>query len=76
MEGIMTLHDRLQMHVKSIELKEAGKYEEAMKVSKSIPMPPWLAEWCKKYVGADYLRNSGWNLSDAEAEFGYGWLDR
>jgi hypothetical protein len=76
MEGTMTLHDELQLRVKCVELKEAGKTEEAMKLSKSIPMPPWLAEWNKKYVGADYLRNSGWNLSDAEAEFGHDWLDR
>ncbi|GHU44351.1 hypothetical protein FACS1894190_15660 [Spirochaetia bacterium] len=72
----MTLHEELQLCMKSIELEDAGKPEEASKVLKTIPMPPWLAEWNKKYVGADYLRNSGWNLSAAEAEFGTDWLDR
>ena len=61
----MTLHEELQLCLKSIELDDAGNMEEAMKLSKSIPMSPWLAEWNKKYIGADYLRNSGWNLSEA-----------
>ncbi|GMO32084.1 MAG: hypothetical protein Ta2B_12990 [Termitinemataceae bacterium] len=72
----MNLHDELQLCVKSIELKKAGKTEDATKILKTIPMPPWLAEWNKKYVGVDYLRNSGWNLSEAEAEFGHNWLNR
>jgi hypothetical protein len=38
-------------------------------------MEPWLAAWNKKYMGADFLRSSGWNLSEAEAEFGPNWLD-
>jgi hypothetical protein len=71
----MELHDRLQIRVKCAELDRLGKADEAMKLAKTIPMEPWQAEWCKKYVGADYLRNSGWNLSDAEAEFGPNWLD-
>ena len=72
----MTLHDRLDMRVQCVELEKAGKLDEADKLAKSIPLSPWLAEWCKKYVGADYLRNSGWNLSDAEAEFGPNWLNK
>jgi hypothetical protein len=72
----MTLHDELQLRVKCVELKKAGKQEEAMKLSKSIPLLPWMAEWYKKYIGVEYLRNSGWNLSAAEAEFGTDWLDR
>jgi hypothetical protein len=72
----MTLHDRLVTRVQCVELEKEGKFGEAMRLEQSIPLSPWLAEWCKKYVGADYLRNSGWNLSDAEAEFGAGWLDR
>jgi hypothetical protein len=73
--GNMTLHDRLQIRVKCAELKKLGKDDEALKLSMTIPMEPWLAEWNKKYIGADYLRNSGWNLSDAEAAFGHNWLD-
>jgi hypothetical protein len=35
-----------------------------------------LAKIMKEKVGVDYLTNSGWNLSEAEAEFGPGWLSR
>jgi hypothetical protein len=73
---MMSLHDRLQMNLKCIALEEAGKDNEAMALLKTIPMEPWQAAWNKKYVGADYLRTSGWNLSEAEAEFGPNWLDR
>jgi hypothetical protein len=72
----MTLHEKLQIGVKCAELEKAGKFDESMKLAKTMPMAPWHAEWCKKYVGADYLRNSGWNLSEAEAEFGTNRLDR
>ena len=72
----MTLHERLEIGVRCAELWNAGKREESMKLAKTMPMSPWLAEWNKKYIGADYLRNSGWDLSDAEAEFGKDWLDR
>jgi hypothetical protein len=72
----MTLHDRLQIYVKCAELKKLGKGNEALKLAMTVPMEPWQAEWNKKYIGADYLRNSGWNLSEAEAEFGHNWLDK
>jgi hypothetical protein len=72
----MTLHDELQLRRKAGELQDAGKEEEAMRLSMSIPLSPWMAEWYKKYIGVEYLRNSGWNLSAAEAEFGIDWLDK
>jgi hypothetical protein len=71
----MTLHDELQLRVKCAELEKAGKKEDALRLERTIPLPPWLAEWGKKYMGADFLRSGGWNLSDAEAEFGLNWLD-
>jgi len=27
-------------------------------------------------MGVDFLINGGWNLSEAEAEFGQGWLSK
>jgi hypothetical protein len=72
----MTFHEEMQMRVKCAELKKEGKQKEALDISKSIPMSPWLAEWWVKYVGADALRATGWNLSAAEAEFGTNWLAR
>jgi hypothetical protein len=39
-------------------------------------MPPYLAKVAKKTMGADFLINGGWNLSEAEAEFGRDWLSK
>ena len=72
----MSIHERLRMRMESIELKKQGKLEEAEKLERQIPMPPWLAKFAKKHLGSDYLIEYGWNLSEAEAEFGSDWLSR
>jgi hypothetical protein len=72
----MSLDERSAINRKSRELREAGKFEEAMALSKTRPLSPYLAKIAKEKVGVEYLRNSGWNLAEAEAEFGPGWLDR
>jgi hypothetical protein len=76
MEGEMTLHEELTIRMQAAELKKQGKAEEAMRLSKSIPLEPWMAKHLKEKVGVDYLRQSGWNLSAAEAEYGKDWLCR
>jgi hypothetical protein len=73
---MMTLHEKLTLGVEAIELKKQGKLEEAMRIEKSIPLPPYLAKWAKKRLGADFLIKQGWNLSEAEAEYGPDWLTR
>jgi hypothetical protein len=70
----MTLHEQLAIGVKAIELKKKGKIEEALKLEKTIPLAPHLAKWAKKRFGAEALIKTGWNLSEAEAEFGSDWL--
>jgi hypothetical protein len=72
----MSMDERSKISQKAHELRAAGKYEEAMAVSKTRPLSPYLAKILKEKVGVDYLRNSGWNLAEAEAEFGHDWLDR
>jgi hypothetical protein len=72
----MTLHEKLAMHVQCVELKKQGKREEATRLERSIPMPPWAAEWYKKYVGVEPLIAGGWNLSEAEEAFGHDWLTK
>jgi hypothetical protein len=39
-------------------------------------MPPYLAKIAKEKIGSDFLINGGWNLSEAEAEFGKDWLTK
>jgi hypothetical protein len=70
----MTLHEKLALGVEAIELRKQGKLEEAMQIQKSIPLPPYLAKWAKKRIGADFLIKEGWNLSEAEAKYGKDWL--
>jgi hypothetical protein len=41
-----------------------------------IPLAPYLAGFAKKRLGPDFLINGGFNLSEAEAEFGEDWLSK
>jgi hypothetical protein len=72
----MTLHEQLAIGMKVLELEKQGHKEEARKLEHSIPLPPYLARWAKKRLGADFLIKTGWNLSEAEAEYGKDWLTR
>jgi len=68
--GLMSLHDG----VRSIELENEGRFEEARRVHRQIPMPPYLAKFLKDHLGSEALVQTGWNLAEAEAEYGTDWL--
>ena len=70
----MTLDEKLAIACKAAALRQAGDEEGALRLMKTAPMPSYIAKVIKEKVGADFLINSGWNLSEAEAEFGSGWL--
>lgn len=72
----MTFEEKLNKAVKSIELKKAGKLEEAEALMKSLPLPPYLAKAAKEAFGAEALLATGYDLSEAEAEYGKDWLTR
>jgi len=72
----MTFDEKLTIAVKAAELRKAGDREGYGRLMKTTPLPPYLAKILKEKVGVDYLINSGWNLSEAEAEFGSDWLYR
>jgi hypothetical protein len=73
----MTLDERLAILMKVIELENQGKTEEAEKMHREmVPMLPYMAKWLKDHVGADWLIEGGWNLSEANAEYGADWLTR
>jgi len=73
---IMTLDEKLALACKAAELSKAGDEEGYSRLIRSIPMPPYLAKIYKEKVGAKPLVESGWNLSEAEAEFGPDWLSK
>jgi hypothetical protein len=73
----MTLHERLDLLMKVMELEKQGKPEEAAKMHREmVPMLPYMAKWAKDHLGADWLIEGGWNLSEANAEYGDDWLTR
>jgi len=72
----MTLDEKLAISNKACLLLQAGDREGYMRLMKTAPMPPYLAKVAKEKIGADFLINGGWNLSEAEAEFGENWLSK
>jgi hypothetical protein len=50
--------------------------EEADRVWKQIPLSPTMAKWYKDMVGPEFLIKNGFNLSEAEHEYGQEWLTR
>ena len=69
----MTLHEKLELGMKAIELEKQGKYEEAEYVEKQIPLAPYLAKFLKDHLGTEALLQGDWNLVEADAEYGTGW---
>ena len=72
----MTLDEKFAIGMKSIELEKQGKFEEAKQVLHQVPLMPYMAKFLKEHIGLDALIKSGWNLSEAEAEFGSEFLSR
>jgi len=72
----MSLDEKFAISHRAIALKQVGDEEGYDRLMRTIPMPPYLAKVMKDKVGVDYLINGGWNLSEAEAEFGRDWLSR
>ena len=72
----MTLDEKLDISRRAFELLEVGDREGYSRLIRSAPMPPYLAKVYKEKVGVKELIESGWNLSEAEAEFGENWLSQ
>ena len=72
----MTLDERLDISNRACLLLKAGDREGYTRLTRSMPMPPYLAKVAKETMGVDFLVKGVWNLSEAEAEFGTGWLGR
>jgi hypothetical protein len=73
---LMTLEEQAAISLKAIELKKQGKLEESERVMKQLPLPPYLAKFAKEFFGAECLLKTGWNLVEADAEYGSDWLTR
>jgi hypothetical protein len=74
---IMTLDEKFEIADKALEFKNAGNMEEYIRIMRQeLPLAPYLAEFAKSHLGADFLIKGGFNLSEAEAEFGQDWLTK
>lgn len=71
----MSEKEKMRMFDLYRKLDAEGRKEEAIKVGKSIPLAPHLAMALKEVCGADYVITEGFNLSEAEAKYGKGWLN-
>jgi len=72
----VTLDEKLAISNKALDLLDAGDREGYTRLIRTAPMPPYLAKVYKEKVGVKELIESGWNLSEAEAEFGENWLSQ
>jgi hypothetical protein len=72
----MTLHEKLQLLIKSHELEEQGKLEEARKMRRQVPIPPYLAKFAKEHFGPEFMTQCEWSMAEAEAEYGPDWLTK
>ena len=76
MPETMTLDEKLDISLRAFALLDAGDEEGFSRLIRTAPMPPYLAKVAKKTMGAEFLIKGGWNLSEAEAEFGPDWLNK
>jgi hypothetical protein len=66
----MTLGEKLDLRIKSLELEKQGNFDEAERLQKQIPIAPYLLKFYKDHLGLDALLKTGWNLSEAVEEYG------
>ena len=74
MPQTMTLDEKLAISNRALDLYDAGDEEGFSRLIRTAPMPPYLAKVMKEKMGANFLIDGGYNLSEAELEFGSNWL--
>ncbi len=75
--GLMTLEEKWEVLDAIKAAEDLGNDEEAGRLMREVlPLAPHLAMAAKEMYGKQYLLDRGYNLSEAYAEFGNGWLDK
>ena len=72
----MTLDEKLAVSNKACALLKAGDREGYDRLTKTIPLPPYLAKVMKEKVGMEIFTRYDWNLSEVEAEFGPDYISK
>jgi hypothetical protein len=70
----MTIEEKAKAAYEAVLLFDEGKDEEATRLAKTIPVNPRLAKIGKEVYGADFLIENGYNLLEADKEYGKNWL--
>ena len=74
MQQTMSIDEKLAISNRAFKLINKGDEEAGRRLLRTAPMPPYLAKIMKEKMGANFLINGGYNLSEAEEEFGSNWL--
>ena len=72
----LTHEQRLDILEQVLAAEETGNEAEADRLIRLIPLAAHLAKAFKESFGKDYVLKSGYDLSEAEATYGHGWLER
>jgi hypothetical protein len=74
---LMSEKEKAAISMRAFALEDEGKMEEADALFKTIPLAPYLAKLVKeKWRAGDWLKESGWNLAEAEVAYGPDWLTK
>ncbi len=74
--ALMTLEEKGKIIQACFAASSRGDKKEASRLRRSLPLAPHLAMVAKEMYGKKYLIDRGYDLSEADAEFGDGWLER
>ena len=72
----MSLEERAQLISASLAAGKAGNKDEEIRLMRKLPLAPHLAMAAKEMYGKEYLLEHGYDLTDANEEFGNDWLER
>ena len=72
----LSLEERWKIIQASLAAHDAGDEEEERRLLLMLPLAPHLAMAGKEVYGAEYMKTAGYDLSEANEEFGDGWLDK
>lgn len=72
----LTLADRAKILRASLKAAEAGNDEEEYRLMMMLPLAPHLAMAAKEVYGVEYVKTSGFDLSEANRKFGDAWLEK
>jgi hypothetical protein len=72
----LTREQRFDIVQSSLDAADRGDHEEEHRLLLMLPIAPHLAKAAKDIWGKDFLLQGGYDLSEAEAAYGPGCLDR